>query len=306
MKLLYRKKTVDNEQKAGGGFHLPLWSFFQQKVQVIFVVVFAISVVCFAANYHSGIEDDRSLENQQTILHKNMQIAAEINGITHNITKVPSTNIDSVEDIKPTMLPEYEALWQQNEDFIGWLRIEDTIIDYPVMQCTEDENYYLSRDFYKEENKNGCLILDNDSNAGIGTIEQQYTNGALPSTNLIIHGHTMKSGQMFGGLKLYRDKEYGLTHNRICFDSLYEKREYELIAVFYSQVYYQSEDVFKYYNFFQADTQEEFDDWYKNIKEMSLYDTGVTAEYGDEFITLSCCAYHVEDGRFVVVGKRTK
>ena len=204
------------------------------------------------------------------------------------------------------MLPEYEALWQQNEDFIGWLRIEDTVIDYPVMQCVEDENYYLARDFYGEENKNGCLILDNDSNAGIGTVEQEYANGCIPSSNLIIHGHTMKSGQMFGGLKLYQDKEYGLSHNIICFDSLYEKREYELIAVFYSQVYYQSENVFKYYKFFQADTQEEFDDWYNNIKEMSLYDTGVTAEYGDEFITLSCCAYHVEDGRFVVVGKRIK
>ena len=83
---------------------------------------------------------------------------------------------------------------------------------------------------------------------------------------------------MFGNLKLYQDKEYGLSHNIICFDTLYEKREYELIAVFYSQVYYQSEDVFKYYNFFQADTQEEFDDWYSNIKVMSLYDTGVTAE----------------------------
>ena len=53
-------------------------------------------------------------------------------------------------------------------------------------------------------------------------------------------------------------------------------------------------------------TQEEFDNWYENIKAMSLYDTGVTAEYGDEFITLSCCSYQVEDGRFVVVGKRIK
>ena len=95
-------------------------------------------------------------------------------------------------------------------------------------------------------------------------------------------------------------------HNIICFDSLYEEREYELPAVFYSQVYNKSDDVFKYYKFFQADTQEEFDDWYNNIKLMSLYDTGVEAEYGDEFITLSCCAYHVEDGRFVVVGRRIK
>ena len=77
-------------------------------------------------------------------------------------------------------------------------------------------------------------------------------------------------------------------------------------SVFYSQVFFQHEDVFKFYKFFRADTQEEFDDWYNNIKEMSLYDTGVEAELGDEFITLSICAYHVEDGRFVVVGKRVK
>ena len=92
----------------------------------------------------------------------------------------------------------------------------------------------------------------------------------------------------------------------IGFESVYEELKYELIAVFYSQVYYESDNVFQYYKFFQADTQEEFDDWYGNIKEMSLYDTGVTAQFGDEFITLSCCSYHVEDGRFVVVGKRVE
>ena len=320
MKLFYRKKTVDNEQKAGGGFHLPLCSFLQQNIQIVFVIIFSLSAVCFAVSYFSGLEDDRELENQQTTLQKDMQMATESTETTQESTEItqecaetiqentttPEMSINSVEEISPIMLPEYEVLWKQNEDFVGWLRIEDTVIDYPVMQCTEDENYYLSHDFYGEENKNGCLILDNDSNAGVGTMEQEYINDSVPSTNLIIHGHTMKSGQMFGNLKLYQDKEYGLSHNIICFDTLYEKREYELIAVFYSQVYYQSEDVFKYYNFFQADTQEEFDDWYSNIRVMSLYDTGVTAEYGDEFITLSCCAYHVEDGRFVVVGKRLK
>ncbi|MGN0326663.1 MAG: class B sortase [Lachnospiraceae bacterium] len=206
----------------------------------------------------------------------------------------------------PVILPEYIDLYHQNNDLIGWLSIEDTVIDYPVMQCIEDENYYLSHDFYREENKNGCLILDNDSVAGVGTRRQNYENGTRPSTNLIIHGHTMKSGQMFGSLRLYEDEEYGMSHSTICFDSLYERREYELIAVFYSQIFYENEDVFKYYKFFQADTREAFDDWYSNIKELSLYDTGVTAEFGDEFITLSCCAYHVENGRFVVVGKRVR
>ena len=206
----------------------------------------------------------------------------------------------------PTILAEYSSLYQENNDMIGWLRIDDTLIDYPVMQTIWEEEYYLNRDFYGEENSNGSLILDTESIAGVGIADNNYQNGQKPSANLIIHGHTMRSGQMFGDLDLYRDEEYGMEHNIICFDSLYEKREYELIAVFYSQVYYSNQDVFKYYNFFEADTQEEFDDWYYNIKELSLYDTGVTAEFGDEFITLSCCAYHVEDGRFVVVGRRIK
>lgn len=172
------------------------------------------------------------------------------------------------------------------------------------MQTLEDEIYYLRRDFYGKKNNNGCLIMDTDSVVGAGIKENDYKNGIKPSSNLIIHGHRMDSGEMFGKLNLYKDETYGMEHNIIYFDSLYEKRKYELIAVFYSEVFYEKQEVFKYYKFFQANTQEEFDDWYYNIKEMSLYDTGVTAEFGDEFITLSCCSYHVEDGRFVVVGKR--
>ena len=302
MKLFNSIKTVARELKAGGGCHLPLRLRWQQEYRLMMGLVYLISATCFLFILAIGHKDDMALEEQQVSLRENMQGVIESGQGTEVESDSETTEI--LEDANPTMLPEYKALYEQNDEFAGWLRIEDTIIDYPVMQCLEDENYYLKRDFYKEENKNGSLILDNDSNAGVGIKEQQYANGSKPSTNLIIHGHTMKSGQMFGKLPLYADKEYGLAHKIICFDSLYEKREYELISVFYSQVYYQSDKVFKYYKFFLADSQEEFDDWYNNIKEMSLYDTGVTAELGDEFITLSCCAYHVEDGRFVVVGKR--
>ena len=210
--------------------------------------------------------------------------------------------------LEAKIMPEYQSLYEENTDLIGWLKIADTVIDYPVMQTLTDESYYLNKDFHKEENVNGSLILDTDSIMGIGCKDNNYAEagGIPPSTNLIIHGHTMKSGLMFGGLKKYAEESYGKEHSTICFDSLYEKREYEVIAVFYSQVYMSSDDVFKYYKFFQADSKDQFDDWYENIKEMSLYDTEVTAEYGDEFITLSCCSYQVADGRFVVVGKRIK
>ncbi len=248
-------------------------------------------------NYYLEWKDDETLKKQQETLTNEKEVA---------IQREETETLETEEETEyiPIILPEYEELYEQNQDLIGWLKIEDTVIDYPVMQTPEYETYYLSYDFNGKPNKNGCLILDADSQTGIGTKETEYQNGMAPSTNLIIHGHTMKSGQMFGNLKLYQDAEYGVEHHVIYFDSLYEKREYELIAVFYSQVYYENQDVFKYYKFFQADTQEEFDDWYNNIKALSLYDTGVTAEFGDEFLTLSCCAYHVEDGRFVVVAKR--
>lgn len=198
----------------------------------------------------------------------------------------------------PEMLPQYRELYDENHDMVGWLFIEDTRIDYPVMQTPEDESYYLSYDFHGNPDKNGCLILDSSSDPGEGL--------DTPSTNLIIHGHTMKSGAMFGKLKLYANEEYGRAHSVIDFDTLYEEREYDLVCAFYSKVYYENDDVFKYYQFFRADTQEELDAWMDGISDLALYMLDTEAELGDEFLTLSCCSYQTQDGRFVVVAKRRK
>lgn len=274
-------------------------SFLKRKFWfLLFAFLFLLAVVMAVYSFWKSRHDEQQLKKQQEALAESMVI-----GETE--PEEGSVSYD-VQQEEPVIVPEYQELYEQNQDFIGWLRIEGTNINYPVMQTPQDEEYYLYRDFYGEENQNGCLIMDTDSNVGVGDREHEYQNGSVPSTNLIIHGHTMKSGEMFGDLDLYADETYGLEHSIICFDSLYEHREYELMAVFYSQVFYENQDVFKYYKFFQADTGEEFDDWYNNIKQLSLYDTGVTAEFGDEFITLSCCAYHVEDGRFVVVARRIR
>ncbi len=188
----------------------------------------------------------------------------------------------------------YASYFKQNSDMAAWLKIDGTVIDYPVMQTMADENYYLKRGFDKKENSNGCLILDTDS----------CITGEV-STNLIIHGHNMKSGAMFGTLTKYEKEDYCKEHSKITLYTKECRRDYEVIAVFRSQVFRKTDDVFKYYKFFQADTQEEFDDWYDNIKAMSEFDTGVTAQFGDRFITLSTCVYHVENGRLVVVAKET-
>ena len=111
---------------------------------------------------------------------------------------------------------------------------------------------------------------------------------------------------MFGNLPDYEDESYWQGHKNIILYTKECQRNYEVIAVFRSQVYKKTDTVFKFYKFFQADTQEEFDDFYDNIKKLSLYDTGVTADFGDRFITLSTCVYHVERGRFVVVAREVE
>ncbi|MDE7332393.1 MAG: class B sortase [Lachnospiraceae bacterium] len=193
----------------------------------------------------------------------------------------------------PDVLDEYKTLYNKNKRLIGWLKIDDTIIDYPVMQTINNE-YYLDHNFNQEYDKNGSLFLD-------------YNCTAYPrSTNMIIYGHHMKSGQMFGQLQKYAKQSYGEKHAYIQFDTIYEKATYQVMYVFRSQVYNENDIVFKYYQFIDANSEEEFNSYMSEMAALSLYDTGVTASYGDILLTLSTCDNSQADGRFVVVAKRIK
>lgn len=206
----------------------------------------------------------------------------------------PTSTTEPTPTPEPTSAPvanPYADSYLANKDMAGWLQIPGTVIDYPIMWTPGDENYYLYKDFNGKKNSNGSLILDTDSSLSPLT------------TNLIIHGHNMKSGAMFGNLTDYEKFSYYEDHKNIILHTRECQRNYEVIAVFRSQVYRKTDEVFKFYKFFQANTEEEFNDFYDNIKKLSLYDTGVTAKFGDRFITLSTCVYHVENGRFVVVAK---
>ena len=162
-----------------------------------------------------------------------------------------------------------------------------TNIDYPRL-CT-GEGVDLGNDFEKNSSKSGTLFIDRRC-----TIEPF-------GSNTIIHGHHMKNGTMFASLLNYKNEEYYKEHPTIQFDTLYEEQEFEIIAVFESQVYKKSDTVFKYYNFLNAENESDYDEYIKNIKALSLYDIDRTARYNEQLITLSTCAYHREDGLFVVV-----
>ena len=126
-----------------------------------------------------------------------------------------------------------------------------------------------------------------------------------PSDNVVIYGHHMNDGSMFAHLEKFKSKDFWEEHKIITFNTLTEKNEYEILAVFKTVVYTDSPDSFKYYLFTNADTPEEFTAFVDQCKELSLYDTRVSAEYGDKLITLSTCEYSRTNGRLVIVAKKT-
>lgn len=211
--------------------------------------------------------------------------------------KTPETPVihydDDTADTLPDILPEYQTLYSLNKRLIGWVKIDDTYIDYPVLQ-TVNNDYYLNHNFDQEEDKNGSIFLDKDCSI--------YPR----STNLILYGHHMRSGRMFGQLNKYSSEKFYKEHKYIQFDTIYEKGTYEVMYVFRSKIYEESEIVFKYYQFTDAVSETEFESNMMQMADMSLYDTGVNAEYGDELLTLSTCDYYTSDGRFVVVAKKIR
>lgn len=192
----------------------------------------------------------------------------------------------------PAVLPEYEAILQENRDFAGWITIEGTKVDYPVMLTESDADYYLRRNYNGENDINGTLFMD------------ARTNLKQRSTNVIIYGHNMKSGEMFGGLKKYLNEEYWMEHKQISFDTIYEKGTYEIFAVCLAQVQYRNAEGFRYYDFIQADSEETFQEYLDNIEQLSVFIGTDMPEYGDELLTLSTCNNYVEDGRLFLVAKK--
>ena len=186
-----------------------------------------------------------------------------------------------------TIMDQYAGLYQQNTDFFGWIKIPGTKVDYPVMHSPDEAERYLHADFNR-----------NYSYAGTPFLKATCT---ADSDNLLIYGHNMLDGSMFRSLLKYENKSYWEEHPTIQFNTLYEEQEFEILAAFYDRVYYKTETVFKFYQFIDAEDEADFDYAVSQFKEKSLYDTGITAEYGDQLITLITCAYHTSNGRFVVV-----
>lgn len=195
---------------------------------------------------------------------------------------------------EPEKQASYQNLYWKNADMVGWIQIEGTRIDYPVMQTPADPNYYLKHDFEKDFTDYGCPFMQADCDA------------LAPSDNLIIYGHNMKDGSMFADLAKYRSKDFWQTHKTVWFDTELGSSAYEIFAVIHTTVQADDADAFPFYRFVDAAAPEEFADYVSACKVRALYDTGVSAQYGDKLLTLSTCDNITDNGRVLVIAKQTE
>lgn len=194
---------------------------------------------------------------------------------------------------KDKILPELKDIYELNNDLVGWIVIEDTQIDYPVVQRSRDNEYYLHHDFFGNDNDNGQIIMD------------AKCDPFTPSYNIVVSGHHMRNGSMFGSLDAFKQEDYWRAHKIVTFDTLMRRGTYVIMAAFYSADYDEYEEGFRY----NADLRYKIDVdmWLDEVEENSLYDTGIKAAFGDEFVTLTTCDHtRRDDGRFVLICRRVR
>lgn len=192
-----------------------------------------------------------------------------------------------------SMLDKYIPVYEMNTDLFGWIYIDGTVVDYPVMHSPDEPEQYLRKNVKGEFSLSGVPFMAADCYEGCG--------------NYILYGHNMKNGSMFHTMMSYADETFWKEHPTIGFDTLYQTGAYKVYAAFYSKAYYvEDEGVFRVYEFTEINDEATFCEFADQAKKASIYDTGVEAECGDTFITLITCSYHTDNGRFVVIAVKDK
>lgn len=269
------------------------------KIIICFILIIII-VVAFTYIIRIFLLGQEAIEESR-LLNEIILTDAELNEIRaqeeeqekENIIRKEEEAKKEKEQEKKERMLKVGKLQEINSDIVGWIEIEGTNINYPVLQG-KDNNYYLDHNYKKQKTEKGSIFLD-----------KSY-DWDIKSNNLIIYGHNLVNGQMFKDLLKYAKEDFYKKHKAIRFTTEKEDKEYEIISAFKSKVYNQKEkNAFRYYDFINSKSEKEYNNFVKQAKEASLYGTKNTAKYGDELITLITCAYHVDDGRFVVIAGET-
>ncbi len=255
------------------------------------IITIALICVFTACAIFTGMMAYWQWEDQQQSAQEFEQLSQLIEepSATPEPTVTPGTDEPEEKPVDESELAyeKYAALYERNDDFVGWISVDGTQINYPVMQSVHNPDFYLKHSFEKTY-----------SDYGVPYVEEAC--GVDLSNNTVIYGHNMKNGSMFSALVGYKDKAFFDEHPIIRFDTLGGFGEYQVIAAF---AFDTNNEDFRY-NEYTDMNEEQFGEYVSECMARRAYDTGLTAEYGDMLITLSTCEYTHNNGRFVVVAKK--
>lgn len=179
----------------------------------------------------------------------------------------------------------YNKLKESNADYRGWITVENTDIDYPIVQGT-DNDFYLKHDFNKKESISGCVFMD-------------YLNEVDKDDNIILYGHNMRNGSMFSKLQNFKENEFFYQNNKVIIKDEAGEHTYEVFSVYVLK----PGDKLGKINYSSAD---EFNEYIKFIKNKSFYTSDIKVEKGDKILTLVTCTYEIDDARTIVHAKLIK
>ena len=232
----------------------------------IFAVIVSACVISIWHNDMTASAEDNFRELEQQVL------------VTVSVDDKSNTNIKNT---SYTTGHNVSSLAKKNNECIGWLTVNGTGISYPVMQSTSEHQKYLNRDFNGNYRLSGTPFLD--------------YRCSLKSANMIIYGHHMNDGSMFGALMNYTRKSYRDSHKTITFETRNGTKEYTVFSVMKTTV---DDD---WYKFIEAKSAEKFCKRIAYAKENSLYTTGITPSASHQLLTLSTCTNASEDERLIVI-----
>lgn len=257
--------------------------------RIVILLVFAFSALMFLRDFAARKQAEASFARTAMLVQREAP-SPQSAAADGKPQPVPDETVPVLtEPAARTPWDVYGSVYAENKDFVGWISVPGTDIDYPVMQTKDRPNYYLDHGFDRVGSDYGVPYIQEDCTLGV-------------SDNLVIYGHNMKDGSMFAGLMAYQKESFYRENPYIRFDNLEEFGTYEILAVF--KTIAEENRGFAYHEFVQAETPEEFDRYVQTCKKLAFYDTGVEALYGDRLITLSTCEYTDRNGRLVVVARQ--
>lgn len=274
------------------------FSFREKLLLLIFLIIFVACAAWLITYRVNAAESEAKMAALRTSAFSSQQVPSSSALLSSSSAPKSTAASSSKVSAAPSSaavraLPQFQKLQAQNSDIKAWIQIDGTAVNYPVMQTPKVPEFYLHRNLAKQQESRGLPFLD-------------VKSSLKKSKNYFVYGHNMRDGTAFAGLLGYLNKSFFQNHPVIHFDTQYGAGDYRVIAVFRSRIYTTDDKAFKYYQYADIETKSAFNTYIKNVKKRTDYDTGLTASYGDQLLTLSTCYKYVENGRLVIVAKKVK